>query len=109
MRPPSEFGVVPNSSAAHDARRPIQCHRAPVEERLLYEPYSLLATRLKVLLRLVPTKLNAAIAATAINAAINAYSIAVTPESSLTRLMRVRNRILLCFGKTIARRVRHNL
>jgi len=57
--------------------------------------YSLLAIVVNVLLRLVPTRLNAAIAATAINAAINAYSIAVTPDSSLTKLMRVRNRILL--------------
>ena len=35
---------------------------------------------LNVVLRLVPTKVNAAIAATAINAAISAYSIAVTPD-----------------------------
>ena len=42
--------------------------------------YSLLATRLNVLLRLVPTRLNAAMAATAIRAAIKAYSIAVTPR-----------------------------
>ena len=40
---------------------------------------------LKVLLRLVPTALNAAIATTAINAAISAYSIAVTPASFLSR------------------------
>ena len=51
-----------------------------------------------VLLRLVPTKVNAVIAATAINAAINAYSIAVTPDWSLTIFIRsVRNRILLGF------------
>jgi hypothetical protein len=38
----------------------------------------------------------AAIAATAINAAINAYSIAVTPDSSLSKLVRsLRNGILL--------------
>jgi hypothetical protein len=37
---------------------------------------SLLATKLKVPLRLVPTSVKAAIAATAINAAINAYSVA---------------------------------
>jgi hypothetical protein len=34
------------------------------------------------LLRLVPTRVKAAIAATAINAAINAYSIAVTGNES---------------------------
>jgi hypothetical protein len=45
--------------------------------------YSLLATKLNVLLRLVPTRLNAAMAATAIKAAIKAYSIAVTPLVSL--------------------------
>jgi hypothetical protein len=33
-----------------------------------------------VVLRLVPTKVNAAIAATEINAAISAYSIALTPD-----------------------------
>ena len=43
---------------------------------------------LKVVLRLVPTRLNAAIAATAINAAINPYSIAVTPDSSLMTLVK---------------------
>ncbi len=41
---------------------------------------SLPAMVLKVVLRLVPTRVKAAIAATAINAAIKAYSIAVTPE-----------------------------
>ena len=40
---------------------------------------------LKVVLRLVPTKVNAAMAATAINAAIRAYSIAVTPDLLLMR------------------------
>jgi hypothetical protein len=35
---------------------------------------------LNVVLRLVPTRLNAEMAATAINAAISAYSIAVTPD-----------------------------
>jgi hypothetical protein len=44
-----------------------------------YRLYKQLAMLLKVVLRLVPTKLKAAIAATAINAAISAYSIAVTP------------------------------
>ena len=34
---------------------------------------------LNVVLRFVPTRVKAAIAATAINAAINAFSIAVTP------------------------------
>jgi hypothetical protein len=43
------------------------------------ETYSLPAMVLNVVLRLVPTKVNAAIAATAINAAISAYSIAVRP------------------------------
>ena len=43
---------------------------------------------LKVVLRLVPTRVKAAIAATAIKAAIKAYSIAVTPDSSRTRLER---------------------
>ena len=51
---------------------------------------------LNVVLRLVPTRVKAAIAATAINAAINAYSIAVTPDSSLSKLVRsLRNGILL--------------
>jgi hypothetical protein len=44
---------------------------------------------LKVVLRLVPTKVKAAIAAIAINAPISEYSIAVTPALSLIR-----------FGKT---------
>jgi hypothetical protein len=39
-----------------------------------------LAIVLNVVLRLVPTRVNAAMAATAINAAISAYSIAVTPD-----------------------------
>ena len=51
---------------------------------------------LKVVLSCVPTRVKAAIAATAINAAIKAYSIAVTPDSSRIRLERmVRKRILL--------------
>ena len=41
---------------------------------LLPESYSLAAMVLNVVLRLVPTRVKAAIAATAINAAINAYS-----------------------------------
>ena len=40
---------------------------------------SLAAMVLNVVLRLVPTRVKAAIAATAINAAIKAYSMAVTP------------------------------
>jgi hypothetical protein len=60
--------------------------------------YRQAATFEKVVLRLVPTTLNAAIAPTAINAAINAYSMAVTPDSFLIRFMRVRNRILLDMG-----------
>ena len=64
---------------------------------------SLAAMVLKVVLRLVPTRVKAAIAATAINAAIKAYSIAVTPDSSRIRLeRRVRKRILLGFSKVIA-------
>ena len=38
---------------------------------------------LKVVLRFAPTSVKAAIAAIAINAAISAYSMAVTPELSL--------------------------
>ena len=58
---------------------------------------------LKVVLRLVPTRVKAAIAATAINAAIKAYSMAVTPDSSRTRLeSTVRKRILLRVSKVIA-------
>jgi hypothetical protein len=44
------------------------------------DPYNWPAMVLNVVLRLVPTKVNAAMAATAINAAISAYSIAVTPD-----------------------------
>jgi hypothetical protein len=46
--------------------------------------YKQAAMLLKVVLRFVPIKEKEAIAATAINAAINAYSIAVTPDVSLT-------------------------
>jgi hypothetical protein len=57
---------------------------------------SLAAIVLKVVLGLVPTRVKAAIAATAINAAIKAYSMAVTPDSSRIRLQRmVRKRNLL--------------
>ena len=42
--------------------------------------YNWPAMVLNVVLRFVPTKVNAAMAATAINAAINAYSMAVTPD-----------------------------
>jgi hypothetical protein len=60
---------------------------------------------LKVVLRLVPTSVKAAIAATAINAAINAYSIAVTPDSCLTKFVRrLHNGILLGLTKAIVRR-----
>jgi hypothetical protein len=53
---------------------------------------------LKVVLRFVPTKVKAAIAATAINAAISAYSIAVTPASSLKRFgENAGNLMILCF------------
>lgn len=64
------------------------------------EAYSFAAMVLNVVLRLVPTRVKAAIAATAINAAIKAYSIAVTPDSSLTKFARgLRNEILL-FNKS---------
>ena len=53
---------------------------------------------LKVVLRLVPTRVKAAIAATAINAAISAYSIAVTPYFSLMRFRKNRNPAILLFG-----------
>jgi hypothetical protein len=63
---------------------------------MLSETYSFAAMVLKVVLRLVPTRVKAAIAATAINAAINAYSIAVTPDSSLTKFIRsLRNEVSL--------------
>ena len=53
----------------------------------------LLATVLKVVLRLVPTNCHTVIQTTATSAAINPYSMAVTPASSLascrTRLLRI--------------------
>ena len=59
---------------------------------LVNSVYNWLATVLNVLLRFVPTKLNAEMAATAISAAIRAYSIAVTPDWSLMRFEKnVRN------------------
>ena len=45
----------------------------------------MLATVLNVLVRLVPTDVIIAMAATAISAAIRPYSIAVTPRLSLTK------------------------
>ena len=48
--------------------------------------YNWLAIELKVLMRPVPTNCIAAIAATAINAAMSAYSMAVTPDLSLISL-----------------------
>ena len=58
---------------------------------------------LKVVLRWVPTKLKAAIAATAISAAIKPYSIAVTPDWSLIRLAKnLRTTNLLRWEKAIA-------
>jgi hypothetical protein len=58
--------------------------------------HSLAAMVLNVVLRFVPTSVKAAIAATAINAAINAYSIAVTPDSFFTKFERsLRNGFLL--------------
>jgi hypothetical protein len=53
-------------------------------------------TVLKVVLRSVPIRMKEVIAATAINAAINVYSIAVTPDSSLAKFERsLRNEISL--------------
>ena len=81
-------GRMPAESQVGDARR-----RVTAIERFFQ---SLAATVLNVLLRLVPTRVKAAIAATAINAAIRAYSMAVTPDSSRIRLeRRLRKRILL--------------
>jgi hypothetical protein len=48
-------------------------------------------------LRLVPTSVKAAIAATAINAAINEYSIAVTPDSFLIRYKKSVNNLAILF------------
>ena len=65
---------------------------------------------LNVVLRLVPTKVKAAIAATAINAAIKAYSMAVTPDSSRIKLERtVRKRILLELRQTIAHKLHRSV
>jgi hypothetical protein len=50
--------------------------------------YSLLDTLLKVAVRLLPTALKAAIAATAIRAAISPYSIAVAPSSFFKSLFK---------------------
>lgn len=71
-----------------------QCHRASTLGGRLLADYTLFAMVLNSDFKELPTRLKAAIAATAINAAISAYSIAVTPDSSLTSFMRVRNRIL---------------
>ena len=49
---------------------------------LTIDCYSLFAIVLNVVLSRMPVRLNAAIAATAISAAINAYSTAVTPTRS---------------------------
>jgi hypothetical protein len=53
---------------------------------------------LKVVLRLDPTKLKAAMAATAINAAITAYSIAVTPDSLLIKLEKNVSNLVIPFA-----------
>jgi hypothetical protein len=50
--------------------------------------YSLLDTLLKVAVRLLPTALKAAIAATAIRAAISPYSMAVAPSSFFKSLLK---------------------
>ena len=74
------------------------------------ESYSLAAMVLNVVLRLVPTRVKAAIAATAINAAINAYSIAVTPDWSLTKFVTsLRNEILLGSTTATVHRLRQDL
>jgi hypothetical protein len=53
---------------------------------------------------LVPTKVNAAMAATAIKAAISAYSIAVTPDSSWSSFEKsVRNEGVLCLYEATLR------
>jgi hypothetical protein len=50
---------------------------------------------------LVPTRVKAPIAASEINAAINAYSITVTPDWPLTKCVRnLRNGIFLDFTKS---------
>jgi len=65
---------------------------------------------LKVVLRLVPTRVKAAMAATAINAAIKAYSMAVTPDSSRIKSERtVRKRILLRLRKVIAHKLHRSV
>jgi hypothetical protein len=70
-------------------------------------PYRQLATLLKVPVILVPRVVIAATAATAIKAAINPYSIAVTPDSSLIRFMKsVRKRFLLRFRKQRTQKMR---
>lgn len=52
------------------------------------EPYNLVGTVLKVLLRLPPTVPIMVTAATAISAAISPYSVAVTPGSSWISLVK---------------------
>jgi len=70
-----------------DERRPRLYSPAP-------QPYRLLETAVNVLLRPVPTKVIAAMAATAISAAISPYSIAVTPDSFFIKFVKsVSNRI----------------
>jgi hypothetical protein len=53
---------------------------ATTPEHTQYFSEMIARSELNVLLRFVPTRLNAEMAATAINAAISAYSIAVTPD-----------------------------
>jgi hypothetical protein len=68
--------------------------------------HSLAAMVLNVVLSLVPTRVKEAIAATAINAAINAYSTAVTADLSLTKVARSRrNGIFLGSAKSIVSRL----
>ena len=65
--------------------------------------YNWLAIELKVLMRPVPTNCIAAIAATAINAAMSAYSMAVTPDPSLISFKKsARNRVILGLIRTHA-------
>jgi hypothetical protein len=54
---------------------------------------------LKVLLRLVPSKLHAAMQTTAISAAISPYSIAVTPESSFVKSNKIAHMAISLLGK----------
>ena len=64
--------------------------RRPEEQQLFSDLQIVFAMSVKVVLRLVPTAVNAAIATTAIRAAINAYSIAVTRIRSFSNWQKAR-------------------